>query len=182
MHGGKKQPERKGIKHNGVIGRSTTYSPVFYKNRNNSTAFLPLSFAFCSFHNNHDIRAVVSNRWLVVCPFEFSRPNPQILCFNDAAVTHGKKYWCMNYGLKRDTAVSRKREPSSGFTLLLKCEPRQQVAAYLSADLPPIKKRHARCLFFIGGSEGIRTPEPVKTTRFPIVPVMTASIRFRAFI
>ena len=34
-------------------------------------------------------------------------------------------------------------------------------------------------LFPCGGSEGIRTPEPVKTTRFPIVPVMTASIRFR---
>ena len=33
------------------------------------------------------------------------------------------------------------------------------------------------CSFF-GGSEGIRTPEPVKTTRFPIVPVMTTSIRF----
>ncbi len=31
----------------------------------------------------------------------------------------------------------------------------------------------------LGGSGGIRTPEPVKTTRFPIVPVMTASIRFR---
>ena len=35
------------------------------------------------------------------------------------------------------------------------------------------------CLFVLfGGSEGIRTPEPVKTTRFPIVPVMTTSIRF----
>ena len=32
--------------------------------------------------------------------------------------------------------------------------------------------------FCFGGSEGIRTPEPVKTTRFPIVPVMTTSIRF----
>ena len=43
------------------------------------------------------------------------------------------------------------------------------------------KEKHKQQVFvflFFGGSEGIRTPEPVKTTRFPIVPVMTASIRF----
>ena len=47
------------------------------------------------------------------------------------------------------------------------------------------RKRHTQrsfvrsfCVCLDGGSEGIRTPEPVKTTRFPIVPVMTTSIRF----
>ena len=39
-------------------------------------------------------------------------------------------------------------------------------------------KGHRQVSFCFGGSEGIRTPEPVKTTRFPIVPVMTTSIRF----
>ena len=41
-------------------------------------------------------------------------------------------------------------------------------------------KRTGKFFLFVlfGGSEGIRTPEPVKTTRFPIVPVMTTSIRF----
>ena len=46
------------------------------------------------------------------------------------------------------------------------------------------KEKHKQQVFvflFFGGSEGIRTPEPVKTTRFPIVPVMTTSIRFLIF-
>ena len=67
--------------------------------------------------------------------------------------------------------------PAAGFSLSLKCERRQRVAAYSSSELPPIKK-DTQGVFFFGGSEGIRTPEPVKTTRFPIVPVMTTSIRF----
>ena len=42
-------------------------------------------------------------------------------------------------------------------------------------------KQQVFVFLFFGGSEGIRTPEPVKTTRFPIVPVMTTSIRFLIF-
>ena len=49
----------------------------------------------------------------------------------------------------------------------------------LNRLLSPNTKGMAKTIPFVfGGSEGIRTPEPVKTTRFPIVPVMTASIRF----
>ena len=45
-------------------------------------------------------------------------------------------------------------------------------------SFPPKQKDTLQVSFCFGGSEGIRTPEPVKTTRFPIVPVMTTSIRF----
>ncbi len=52
-----------------------------------------------------------------------------------------------------------------------------------SNPLTNVKRKKYEPLRFVflssGGSGGIRTPEPVKTTRFPIVPVMTASIRFR---
>ena len=47
-----------------------------------------------------------------------------------------------------------------------------------SPALTKQKENGTTVLFLFGGSEGIRTPEPVKTTRFPIVPVVTTSIRF----